>query len=126
MGKCGIAALAVAAFALSFSGMHGSALAAPKGTAAPASSGSHAAAASEVSSQARRRPRTRITVYPRGYEYAPLVGPRTFGDSPYPRPYPYDWPGPYAKRDCVGWLATELRPSGPVVVPRRRCVWVPG
>ena len=83
-------------------------------------------AASDLSSQQRvRRPRTRITVYPRGV-YPRLIGPRYFGFDEFPRPYPYDWPGPFAKRDCVGWLAWQRRPSGPVVVPQRRCWWVFG
>jgi hypothetical protein len=39
------------------------------------------------------------------------------------RPY-YSYPGPDAVRECRAWLAQELRPSGPVVVPRMRCWWV--
>lgn len=31
--------------------------------------------------------------------------------------------GPNAKRYCRGWLATEYRVSGPVIVPRRYCWW---
>lgn len=124
MGRSGIAALGVAAFfALLAPATQQDALAAPR----QASARMHGASVSELSSQARRvrRARTRITVYPRTYVY-PLIGPRHFGFDAFPRPYPFDWPGPYAKRDCVGWLTVEARPSGPVVVPRRRCVWVPG
>lgn len=29
-------------------------------------------------------------------------------------------------RDCRAWLEREWRPSGEVVVPRRRCWWVRG
>lgn len=27
-------------------------------------------------------------------------------------------------RECTAWLAQEFRPSGTVIVPRERCVWV--
>lgn len=37
--------------------------------------------------------------------------------------YPRVQPGPNAKRYCESWLATENRPSGPVIVPRMRCFW---
>jgi len=122
MGKYRTAALGVAAFGLVVVGMGGTAGAAPKTTAVQKGS-----AVSDISSQTRtRRPRTRITVYPRNYMFPPGIGPRNFGVSEFPRPYPYDWPGPNAKRECVGWLASEARPSGPVVVPRRRCWWVSG
>src|SRR5262249_60595202 len=71
---------------------------------------------SDLSSQRRLRlSPVRITVYPRG-----LVGPRTNNIDVYPRAYPYDWPGPFARRECIGWLAAEARPSGPVIVPHRR------
>jgi hypothetical protein len=117
MGRYGIAAIGIAALSLVCLGIHGEAFAAQLASV-------QAQAATDVSSQQRaRRSRTRITVYPRGI---PLVGPRYFGFDPYPRPYPYDWPGPLAKRDCVGWLAWQRRPSGPVVVPLRRCWWVFG
>ena len=73
---------------------------------------------SDLSSQRRvRRSAVRITVHPR------LIGPRTHGFDVYPRAYPYEWPGPLAKRDCVAWLTTEARPSGTYVVPRQRCWW---
>ena len=119
MHKYGMAALGIAAFSLICCGIRGEAFAAQR-------VGAQTQTATDVSSQQRlRRSRTRITVYPRGV-YPRLVGPRTFGFDPYPRPYPYDWPGPLAKRDCVGWLAWQRRPSGPVVVPLRRCWWVLG
>jgi hypothetical protein len=85
----------------------------------------NAGASSDVTSQRRRlrRPPLRIEVYPRGI---PLIGPPGQGFDIYPRPYPYDWPGPNAHRECVGGLATEARLSGTVIVPRLRCRWVPG
>ena len=86
-----------------------------------ASAERHAETSSDVSSQRRRLRRSpvRITVYPR------FMGRRALDIVAYPRPYPYDWPGPFARRDCIGWLAPELRPSGPVIVPHRRCWWSP-
>jgi hypothetical protein len=118
MHKYRMAALGIAAFGLICLGTRDEGFAGELASAQTA--------ATDVSSQQRvRRPRTRITVYPRGV-YPGLVGPRYFGFSTYPRPYPYDWPGPFAKRDCVGWLAWQQRPSGPVVVPLRRCWWVFG
>lgn len=97
------------------------ALAAPQGGA----TAGKVPAASDVSSQRRvRRPSTRITVYPRrGIPTVGRSGPRI---DVYPRPYPYEWPGPGATRECVGWLAPEARPSGTVIVPHRRCVWRQG
>src|SRR5262245_26132365 len=99
------------------------ALAAPRGAAVAHGASAHARApVSDLSSQRRlRRSPVRITVFPRG-----LIGPRTRDFDVYPRPYPYDWPGPFAKRDCIAWLAAEARPSGPVIVPRQRCRWIPG
>jgi hypothetical protein len=118
MGKYRIAAIGIAGLVCFAIG--GEARAAPKR--AP----TQLQPTTDASSQQRlRRPRTRITVYPRGIDRR-LVAPRGFGFDPYPRPYPYDWPGPFAKRDCVGWLAWQRRPSGPVVVPQRRCWWVFG
>jgi len=115
-----IAALCLAACASAGLAARGEAAAAASGSSARA----HAAKATELSSQQRRR-RTRIEVYPR-YIYPRLIGPPGFGIDLYPRPYPYDWPGPGAQRDCVSWLAPEARPSGTVIVPQRRCRWVPG
>jgi hypothetical protein len=107
----------------------GEAVAAPQGAAGAPRGASAAAgearAVSDVSSQRRpRRPPTRITVYPRR-ELPTMVrsGPRI---DVYPRFYPYEWPGPGATRECVGWLAPEARPSGTVIVPHRRCVWRQG
>jgi hypothetical protein len=102
----------------------GTAVAAPKGAAHSAAAPSHVSP-SDLSGQRRvRRAPVRITVFPQGYRR--LIGPRTRDFDVYPRAYPYDWPGPFAKRDCVAWLAAEARPSGPVVVPRQRCWWIPG
>jgi hypothetical protein len=102
----------------------GTALAAPKGAAPKGASDHGRASASDLSSQRRvRRAPVRITVYP---TYRRLIAPRTHDFDIYPSQYPYAWPGPFAKRDCIGWLAAEARPSGPVVVPRQRCWWTPG
>jgi hypothetical protein len=60
---------------------------------------SHAASASEVSAQTkRRRPRLRIQVTP----------------------------GRLLYRQCSAWYAVEYRFSGPTMVPRMRCWWVRG
>jgi hypothetical protein len=67
----------------------------------------------EFSSQARQRPRVRVTPnQPAAYDY--------------PRPGDYSWPGPGAVRHCVDWYATEYRPSGTVITPQMRCRWVRG
>jgi len=107
----------VAALGLVWLGFHANeAAAAPQGAAPGAAQGRPLV--SELSSQRRvRRSAVRITVRPR------LIGPPTRDFDVYPRAYPYDWPGPLAKRDCVGWLAAEARPSGTYIVPRRRCWW---
>ncbi len=68
--------------------------------------------------QTKKKQRAQITVRPR-LPYA-----RTH--SLYPRPYDRHYPGPNAKRHCVGGLVLEHRPSGTVLVPRRRCWWAPG
>jgi hypothetical protein len=81
-----------------------------------------AATISDVSAQNRRQRRTNLRIIVR----PPAVGPPRFGFDEFPRAYPYDWPGPGFVRDCVGWLEPEWRPSGTVIVPRRRCAWVPG
>src|SRR3954451_21888958 len=123
-----IAALLAAAL-ICGSGSAGEAVAAPQGAAAAprtSAAAGNAHAVSDVSSQRRpRRASTRITVYPRRYDLPTVVrsGPRI---DLYPRPYPYEWPGPGATRECVGWLAPEARPSGTVIVPHRRCVWRQG
>ena len=122
--KYRIAAFMAAALAWG-SANAGEAVAAPKGAgAAPwGVTTGEARAISDLSSQQRRR--TRITVYPRrsGIPIVGRSGPRI---DVYPRPYPYEWPGPGATRECVGWLAPEARPSGTVIVPHRRCVWRAG
>ena len=116
MGRLWIVALAALGI-LWLGSRANEAVAAPPGGAARA-----APPVSDLSSQRRvRRSPVRITVYPRG-----LIGPRTNSFDVYPRAYPYDWPGPFARRECIGWLAAEARPSGPVIVPHRRCWWTPG
>ena len=116
MGRIWI--VAVAALGLVWlGGRADEAVAAPQGAAAHGATQARAPV-SDLSSQRRvRRSAVRITVRPR------LIGPRTNDFDPYPRAYPYDWPGPLAKRDCVGWLAAEARPSGTFIVPHRRCWW---
>ena len=78
------------------------------------------AAAAEISAQTRTdrvrpRPRTQLRVYPR----YPRRNFHTF----YPLPYPVEYPGPRAVRQCVSRLVPEYRPSGTVIVPRMRCWW---
>jgi hypothetical protein len=75
--------------------------------AAAANPGVASAAPAEFSAQAQPRPRRvpRIEVFPRRYYYDP---------------------GPDAVRQCRAWYVQELRPSGPVVVPRMRCWWERG
>ena len=85
--------------------------AAPAGEAGLAQGG-----AIEASSQARRRPPTRLRVTPR----------RRDGNTPYPRPNAVGYPGPGAKRECVARYVEERRPSGTVIVPRMNCWWVGG
>jgi hypothetical protein len=63
-----------------------------------------------------RRARPKIRVRPR-YRY------RNY-HSAYPLPYDNEYPGPNAVRQCTDWYATEHRPSGTVIVPKRRCWWV--
>src|SRR5262245_2902667 len=122
--KYQIAAFMAAALAWG-SANAGEAIAAPKGAgAAPwGVTTGKASAMSDLSSQQRRQ--TRITVYPRR-SGIPIVGRSGARIDVYPRPYPYEWPGPGATRECVGWLAPEARPSGTVIVPHRRCVWRAG
>jgi hypothetical protein len=96
------------AFAGSFS------LAAVGAQAQTASSGMRTAqatppAAPEASAP-RRRPPTRLRVYP---QYVP--GP----DDVYPRYFP----GRNAVRDCTAIYVQEYRPSGTVIVPRMNCFW---
>ena len=114
-----------AALTLIATGLAGFVLQAPAAAAPRSTSVQNAGASADVTSQRRRvrRPPLRIEVYPRGI---PLIGPPGQGFDIYPRPYPYDWPGPNAHRECVAGLATEARLSGTVIVPRLRCRWVPG
>jgi hypothetical protein len=65
-----------------------------------------------------RRARTRIQVRP--------VYPYRRYHSVYPVPYPVEYPGPNAKRECVARYVQEYRPSGTVIVPRMNCWWVQG
>jgi hypothetical protein len=121
MGRFRILALSVLAVGLtSLVFPSWNAVAAPK-----AASAETAAPSSDLSAQRRRvrRPPLRIEVYPR---YLPEIGRSGPRIDVYPRPYPYEWPGPNAHRECVGWLAPEARVSGTVIVPRRRCWWAPG
>jgi hypothetical protein len=67
-----------------------------------------AAPAPEVSAQ-RRRPPTRLRVYPRNQ----------YDDGVYPRYYP----GRNAVRDCTATYVQEMRPSGTVIVPHMNCYW---
>jgi hypothetical protein len=93
---------------------------APASAAPLKKSTSASTAVTDISAQSRtRRPRTQLTIRPRGYPY------RTF-HSPYPLPYDIEYPGPNATRQCVARLVQEARPSGTVIVPRMQCWWVPG
>ena len=67
----------------------------------------------------KKRPQIRVT--PRRPRY-----PHATTNTPYPRPYDIQYPGPNAKRDCVARLVQEVRPSGTVAVWRTRCWWVRG
>jgi hypothetical protein len=82
-----------------------------------------AAAVTDVSAQNRRPRRANLRIIVRPPSVAP---PNPSRLDPFPSPYPYAWPGPGYVRDCVGWLEPEWRPSGTVIVPRRRCAWVRG
>jgi hypothetical protein len=67
-------------------------------------------AASDLSAQARRRPRVRVRIYREDERGV----------------YPSYFPGPNAVRDCTATYVKEYRPSGTVIVPRMNCVWRPG
>ena len=97
----------------------------PAAAAPKTASAQQATPSSDLSAQRRRvrRAPLRIRVYPRGIPEVGRSGPRL---DPYPRPYPYEWPGPNAQRECVTWLAPEARLTGTVIVPRRRCWWISG
>jgi hypothetical protein len=87
--------------------------AAAPGMAQPAGSG----AEPEVLVQ-KPRPRTRLRVRP--------IYPYRHFHTIYPLPYPVEYPGPNAHRECVDGYVTEHRPSGAVITPRIRCRWVAG
>lgn len=74
----------------------------------------------ELSAQSREgavRPRPRARVLVRPYACRNYV-------TTYPLPYDQvECPGPNAVRLCDFKLVQELRPSGPVIVPRQRCWW---
>ena len=93
------------------------ALTAP-GAAAPLAQPSVAPLATDFSAQRRVKQRPQIRVTPR-YRHRHY-------NAVYPLPYDFDYPGPYAKRQCVARLVQEARPSGTVVVPRMWCRWVRG
>jgi hypothetical protein len=109
-------------FALAIAGL---ALLAPGGAAdafeTRATPSASAAGETDISAQSRRQRRANLRIIVR-----PPPVPRALRFDEFPRPYPYDWPGPGFVRDCVGWLEPEYRASGTVIVPRRRCAWVPG
>ena len=44
----------------------------------------------------------------------------------YPTPYPVEYPGPNAHRECAVRYVQEHRPSGTAIVPRMRCWWARG
>jgi hypothetical protein len=74
-----------------------------------------AALSAYAQARSKRRARTRIRVAPAyPYQTEPSI---------YPLPYDTHYPGPGAVRQCTSWLAQELRPSGPVIVPKMRCWW---
>ncbi|MEW6454150.1 MAG: hypothetical protein AB1490_26155 [Pseudomonadota bacterium] len=75
--------------------------------------------ATDISAQSRKRPRTTLTIRPRGYPY------RNFPTT-YPLPYAVEYPGPSAVRQCAARYVEEYRPSGTVIVPRMRCWWERG
>lgn len=90
--------------------------AAGPGATQSASQGVHAADA--LAQSQPRRARTRLRVRP--------IYPYRHYHSLYPVPYPVEYPGPNAKRECIARYVEEHRPSGTVVVPRMRCWWIRG
>jgi hypothetical protein len=107
--RCGMKLLA-AIFTASLFGL----LAAGPGAAQPVDAGARNA---QTQSQ-KQRARTRVRITPR-YPY------RRY-HSLYPLPYPVEYPGPNAKRECVARYVTEHRVSGTVIVPKMHCWWVGG
>ena len=90
----------------------------PSAAQQPRDSGFNSADDAEPLRPERARPRTKLRVRP-AYPYRHY-------HSLYPVPYPVEYPGPNAKRECVARYVTEHRPSGTVIVPRMRCWWVRG
>ena len=82
--------------------------------AAPSLAAPESAALNESFAQVpKQRPQVRINRYPfRRYHAV------------YPLPYDVEYPGPNGVRHCVNRYVTERRPSGSVLVPHMRCVWV--
>ena len=80
------------------------------------SAGESVSARKALAQSEPRRARPRIRVRP--------IYPYRRYNSIYPVPYPYEYPGPNAKRDCTAYYVEEHRPSGTVVVPRMNCRWV--
>lgn len=113
-------------------------LTATPGAAAPEGRIRLAQAASEPESLARPRQRAQAQARPRSRAQAhPAARPRAqirvYSRYPYrryhsiyPVPYPIEYPGPNAVRQCASRYQVEFRPSGDVVVPRMRCWWAPG
>jgi hypothetical protein len=79
------------------------------------------AKATDLSAQARKRPRASLTIRPRSYPY-----PRRNFPTVYPLPYPVEYPGPNAVRECRARYVEDHRPSGTVIVPRMQCWWARG
>ena len=75
--------------------------------------------ATDVSAQSRRRRPATLTIRPRSYPY-PY---RNFSTA-YPLPYPVEYPGLNAARECRTRYVEDHRPSGTVIVPRVQCWWV--
>jgi len=88
-------------------------------TAEPRDAGARTAGNTDFSAQSRvSRARPQLRINPR-YPY------RRF-HSFYPLPYPIEYPGPNAVRQCADRYVVEYRPSGTVIVPQMRCRWVSG
>jgi hypothetical protein len=90
------------------------------GVSAPAPAAAQPAAPGAEAEVLVRKPRPRTRLYVR-----PTYPYRSF-HSIYPLPYPVEYPGPNAHRECVGGYVTEHRPSGTVITPRLNCRWVAG
>jgi hypothetical protein len=75
----------------------------------------------DISAQSRKRVRPSLTIRPRSYPY-----PRRNFPTVYPLPYPIEYPGPNAVRECRARYVEDHRPSGTVIVPRMTCWWARG